>query len=95
MVKKVKSKIINGIIGIVILLLGVISGIFLLNQNLDYRNRAKEILNQEYVVCHRVGVTDNRWEEIKVKAEDLSTRLNSGDIFGNCPRNGSNTTDPN
>lgn len=85
--KKAVRNIRNGLIGIVILVSGVVAGILLLGQNLDYRNRAKEMLDQVYVVCHRVGVTDNRWEEIEVKAMDLSTRLNQGDIFGNCPKN--------
>jgi hypothetical protein len=87
MTKKLKINLRNGLIGIIILVAGVIFGIVLLGQNQDYRNKAKEILNQSYTVCHRVGVTDNRWEEITVKTEELSTRLNQGDIFGECPEN--------
>jgi len=86
MVKRVRDNIRNGLIGIVILLVGVVAGIFLLDQNsLDFRNKAKEVLEQKHTVCHRVGVTDNRWEEIVVTTEELSLRLNEGDIFGNCP----------
>jgi hypothetical protein len=87
MSKKVNNNIRNGLIGIVILVFGVVFGIILLGQNQDYRNKAKEILNQSYSICHRVGVTDNRWEDITVKTEELSTRLNQGDIFGKCPEN--------
>ena len=86
MAKKAVMNVRNGLLGILILVIGVVAGIFLLGQNLDYRNSAKGILDQKYVVCHRVGVTDNRWEEIVVKTEELSTRLNAGDIFGNCPK---------
>jgi len=86
MTKKVSKNIKSGLLGIFILLAGVIAGILLLGQNQDYRNKAKEVLKQTYTVCHRVGVTDNRWEEIVVKTEDLSLRLNQGDIFGKCPR---------
>ena len=86
MVKRVRNNILNGVIGVVILLVGVVAGILLLGRDsLDFRNKAMEILEQTYVVCHRVGVTDNRWEEIVVTTEELSTRLNQGDIFGNCP----------
>jgi hypothetical protein len=85
MVKRLRANLLSGLIGVGILVLGVVVGIFLVSQNQDYRNRAKEILNQTYTVCHRVGVTDNRWEEITVTAEELSQRLNEGDIFGKCP----------
>ena len=86
-----KRDIKTGILGVVILVVGVVVGLILINQTQEFRNAAKEEVEKEYVVCHKEMVAGGEvWSEIYVTQEELSERLNNGDIFGNCPRSSSN-----
>ena len=80
--KKFKSN----LVGIVILLLGVIVGVFLIGQTTSFKNSAMVKVENKYKICHKTGDIDKPWEELEVNSEELSTYLNNGDIFGECPQ---------
>ena len=79
--KKIKP---STIIGILILLLSVLAGLFLINTDQEFRERADVRKTEQFLVCHTgVGGT---WGQIQVEIDDLDTHLNHGDIFGECPK---------
>ena len=80
-----KKKLHSSILGIIILISGVIIGIILVGQAQYFRNKAKEIPSDTYTICHKTGDTEKAWEELIVAKEELSERINEGDIFGECP----------
>lgn len=75
----------KNIVGVLILLIGVVVGLILVDQTQVFKNKAKELDSQSYVVCHKTDDPEIPWEEIMVKSVDLTEYLNAGDIFGNCP----------
>ena len=78
-----KQKKTFGILGIILLLVGVAAGVVLVMQVQDFRNKAKEIQGEEYVVCHKEEDGDY-WSVIEVTREELEGHLNHGDILGGC-----------
>ena len=75
----------SNLLGIIILISGVIIGVILVGQAQYFRNKAKEVPPETYTICHKTGNSENPWEEITVNKDELSQRINDGDIFGECP----------
>ncbi|KKQ51795.1 hypothetical protein A2865_03220 [Candidatus Woesebacteria bacterium RIFCSPHIGHO2_01_FULL_39_17] len=82
MAKKQKSTL--GLLGILLLVIGVAAGVILVMQVQDFRNKAKELENETFVVCHKEEGGDY-WSLIEVKESELEEYLNRGDILGGCP----------
>ena len=75
----------SNLLGILILLVGVIVGVVLVRQTQVFKNKAKEISAEKYMICHKTGDPKLSWEQITVNADELPLYLNNGDIFGECP----------
>ena len=80
----------SGVFGILILVVGIIVGVILVRQTQSFKNKAKEQMGKNYIVCHKTEDSESPWKEIMVDAEELPSYLNTGDIFGRCPDSISN-----
>jgi hypothetical protein len=81
---EMKKNLKSSIFGVLILLIGIVIGVFLVGQSQYFRNSAKEEVEPMFTVCHKSG---SIWEELSVNDESLKKYLDNGDIFGNCPSN--------
>ncbi|KKQ98634.1 MAG: hypothetical protein UT24_C0009G0135 [Candidatus Woesebacteria bacterium GW2011_GWB1_39_12] len=79
-----KGKNTFGLLGILLLVIGVAAGVVLVLQVQDFRNKAKELEKETFVVCHKEEGGDY-WSLIELKESDLEEHLNHGDILGGCP----------
>lgn len=75
----------SSVLGIVILVLGIVAGVFLIQQSQEFRERADLKKEQMIVICHRVSNGETVWEEIEVPESELEVHINHGDLLGNCP----------
>ena len=82
MAKRQKSTF--GLLGILLLMIGLAAGVILVMQVQDFRNKAKELQEEEFVVCHKEADGDY-WSVTIIGEGDLEQSLKNGDILGGCP----------
>ncbi|MBN1168902.1 hypothetical protein JXA63_03340 [Candidatus Woesebacteria bacterium] len=83
--KSVLSK--TGIIGIVVLIIGLLAGVFLVQQSQEFREKAGDGDQQMVVICHRLDNGETLWEEIEVSEGELENYMDQGSLIGTCPPN--------
>lgn len=77
---------IKNILGVLLLMVGLIAGVFLVQQSQEFRERAGLEKEQLVVVCHKSLQQEGAWEEIEVSESNLEEHIDHGDILGNCPK---------
>lgn len=75
----------TSLVGILLLIIGLVAGVFLVQQSQEFRERAGLKKEQMIVVCHRAVVEEDFWEEIEVLESELKLHIDHGDLLGNCP----------
>lgn len=75
----------SSIVGVLLLVASVATGVFLVQGEQDIRNRAKEAKEHKVAICHKTDSDTNPWVQIEVSDNALSTHTAHGDIQGNCP----------
>jgi hypothetical protein len=75
----------SSIVGVIVLVLGLLAGVFLIQQSQEFRERAGVEEEQMIVICHRVPNNGASWEEIEVSEDELGAYIDQGDLLGNCP----------
>lgn len=75
----------GSLIGVLLLIVSVASGVLLVQSEQDIRKEAKEAKEHKVAVCHKTGSDSNPWVQIEVSANALNAHSSHGDIQGNCP----------
>lgn len=72
------------VFGILILVSGVFVGVLLIQQNLEYREKAANE-NKAVMICHLEDREKNVRYEMKVLPSNLQKHVDHGDLLGECP----------